>query len=155
MSVVPLMAAALDRELRERFNFALHRGSCEAIIGAVIAGTAAIARATESSQPALPPGRPPDGRCTPPSDASAVAFSSSAMPAPRTSDGGRAPSGAAPAVTPAQQAYGLLWRDIRCESAAACKARHILLRSLAPVERADAIAWVRREHPFKDGEITS
>jgi len=213
MSVIPVMAAALDRELRERFNFALHRDSCEAIIGAVIAGTAAVARATESSQPALPPGRPPDGGCTPPGGASAVDFCasaaeqldfltgevrkalaifnrlplqeyfrrnaegdrlamaiehasdhlasalnilsahrnlqqspSSATPAPRTSDGGRARSGAAPAVTPAQQAYALLWHNVRFESPIVCKARHVLLRSLTAVEQADAIAWVRREH---------
>lgn len=49
--------------------------------------------------PVPPPDRPLDGGCISPCVASAVALSSSATPAPRTSDGGRAPSGAAPAVT--------------------------------------------------------
>ena len=162
MSVVTLMAAALEAELLRRGIFVVSPSGastwvkfadCEAIISAIFSRGAELAQTYESSHPAPEPplGQAPDGGCTSPSDASAVAFSSSAMPAPRTSDGGRAPSDAAPAVTPVQQAYALLWRDIHCESAAACKARHILLRSLPPAEQAAAITWVRRIHPFKDG----
>jgi hypothetical protein len=156
MSVVTLMAAALDRELRERFNFALHRDSCEAIISAVIAGTAAVAHATESSHPAQAPGQALDGGCPTPADASAVAFCPSAMPALRTPNGGRDPSGDAPAVTPAQKAYALLWREMRVSDRPFVReTRKILLASLTPAEQAAAIAWVRQLHPISDSEIRS
>lgn len=49
MSVVTLMAAALDHELRERFNFCLRLDTCEEIAAAMIERAAAAARACESS----------------------------------------------------------------------------------------------------------
>lgn len=107
-SVVAVMAAALDHELRRRFNFCLCAESCADIMRAVIARSAAAGQVYESSQSAQSLGREPDGGCIAgggASDASTVAFlldqsPSSADLAPlRTSDGGRAPSDAAPAVT--------------------------------------------------------
>lgn len=74
---------------------------------------------------------------------------SSATPAPRTSDGGRDPSGDAPAVTPAQKAYALLWREMPVHDRPfAREARRILLADLTQSEQAAAIAWVQRRHPI-------
>ena len=118
MSVVTLMASALETELIRRGIFAVDPSGastwvkftdCEAIISTVIGRTAELTQAYELSPPApRPPGVHLEAGASTPSDASAVDFSGdrqqsppSAPPAPpRMSDGGRAPSGAAPAVTP-------------------------------------------------------
>lgn len=119
-SVVAVMAAALDHELRQRFNFCLCAESCADIMRAVIACSAAAGQVYESSQSAQSLGREPDGGCIAgggASDASTVAFlldqsRSSADLAPlRTSDGGRAPSDAAPAVIPAIRAGDIVHHE--------------------------------------------
>lgn len=78
MSVATLLATALDHELRERFDLCIGQQSCEEIVRAILARTAAIGQAYETSHPGLPQppssGRVTDGGCVAKSDASAVDF---------------------------------------------------------------------------------
>ena len=48
MSIVAIMAAALDLELQQRGIFALGRADCEAIVGAVLERTAKAAEAVRA-----------------------------------------------------------------------------------------------------------
>lgn len=57
-------------------------------------------------------------------------------------------------LTPAQKAYGLLWREMRVSDKPYVReARKILLASLTHGEQYYAIAWVQRLHPMTEREI--
>lgn len=58
------------------------------------------------------------------------------------------------ALTPAQKAYALLWREMRVSSNSfVSEARKVLLQSMTHAEQRDAIAWVQSIHPVTDAEI--
>ncbi len=58
------------------------------------------------------------------------------------------------ALNPAQQAYGLLWREMRVSDRPYVReARIALLASLTHAEQRDAIAWVQKLHPITEDEI--
>lgn len=57
-------------------------------------------------------------------------------------------------LTPAQKAYGLLWREMRVSDKPYVReARRTLLASLSHSEQYDAIAWVQQKYPMTEREI--
>lgn len=58
------------------------------------------------------------------------------------------------ALSPAQRAYALLWRDMGPKSQEVREARAVLLASLTKDEQRGAIAWVQANYPITEREIT-
>ena len=56
-------------------------------------------------------------------------------------------------LTPPQQAYALLWRDMGPKSPEVREARGVLLAAITKEEQREAIQWIQDERPISEAEV--